>query len=176
MEASNRTASQVGMSISSLISFNSDISAQQLWERRSNLKMLSGKLGDAEVEVDLFHLLTRRTYWCATPAIFGQAFLDQNPGVMDDFFVFDEEFPSFLAGLPPFNTKLIRARSALHRSKKAIREWYAAFDAVEDGRDPGPGWGDMQDINELVREQLRTWRKAGRDVEEAAYANLLSLL
>ena len=156
MEAANRTASQVGMSISSLISFNRETSEQNLWERGSNLKILSGKLGDAEVEVNFFHLVTRWTYWCATPAIFGQVFLDQNPSVMDDLFVFDEEFPSFLAGLPPFNTKLIRARSALHRSKEAIKAWYAAFDAVEDGRDPGPGWGDMQDINELVREQLRT--------------------
>lgn len=175
-EASNRTASQVGMSVSSLISFNSETSAQNLWERGSNLKILSGKLADTEVEVNLFHLVTRWTYWCATPAIFGSAFLDQNPSVMDDLFVFDEEFVSFMAGLPAFNTKLVRARSALDRSKKAIQVWYDAFQAVEDGRDPGPGWGNMQDINELVRVQLRTWREGGKEVEKAAHANLLSLL
>ena len=175
MDASDRTARAVGINISSLISFTEDSRKQQRWERGANIKIVKENAADAEVEVDLFHLVTRWAYSCSTPAMLGQAFLEQCPDVMDDIFVFDDQFPMLITGLPSFNSKMSRARAALSRALKAIEEWFQAFQAVEDGKVPGSGWGDMNDISELARMQHRTWRSGGKAVEKAAYANLLGL-
>ncbi len=95
---------------------------------------------------------------------------------MEDVYVFDDQFPMLITGLPSFTSKMSSARAAANRILRAIEEWFQAVQAVEDGRDPGTGWGDMKDVNELAKMPHRTWRSGGKAAEKAALANLLGLL
>lgn len=176
MDAADRTAQGVGTTISSLISFTEDPGKQQRWEKGANIKVLNARAAEAEVEVNLFHLVTRWAYSCSTPAMFGKAFPEHFPNAMDDMFVFDDQFPMFLTGLPPFNPKMARARAAGKRLLNAIEEWSQALEAVEDGKGPMAGWGDMKDVGEVAKLLARTWRSGGKAAEKGANANLFGLL
>lgn len=174
-DASDRTTKAVGTNVSSLISFTEDSGKQQRWEKGANIRVLDARAAEAEVEVDLFYLVTRWAYSCSTPTIFGQAFVEQCPNAMDDVFVFDDQFPMMITGLPPFTRKMSRARTARNRLLNAMKQWSQALQAVEDGKNPGAGWGDMNDVSELVKMLHRTWRSGGKTAEKAAYANFLAL-
>ncbi|PWY88392.1 cytochrome P450 [Aspergillus heteromorphus CBS 117.55] len=173
LDASDRTAKAVGKSISLLTSFSSIRAKQTAWERGANPQVTNnGKT----IEADMFHLVTRWAYTCSTPAMFGQSFLKRFPDVMDDLFVFDGQFPFLLAGVPAITGKIVKAKAARDRCLDAMKEWFEALTAVEDGGKPRFGWGDMGDVSELMRIQHRTWRSGGPQAEKAAISSLLSSL
>ena len=171
MDASNRTASFVGKTIVSLISFAKDPADQMPWERVSDVRVLD----ERQAEGSLFTLVSRWAYCASMPAMFGQAFLDQCPMAMDDIFLFHAELPYLVTGLPAPNQKIFEAMQARDRCREAVRRWFHAHKAVKEGKYPGAGWGDMKDISEFAKLQHRLMDDGGAP-EEVVCANLLGFL
>ena len=171
-DASNRTAAQVGEKILSLVSLSKLESSRQLWDKAARTQAI----GNEEVETSFFELITRWTYVCSTPALLGEAFHEHCPSVMDDIFVFDEKFPLMLSGLPSFMLGASKSTAARNRSLEAVARWCRAYGTVLQSKDPGPGWGDMNDVSDVVEKAFKIWHKGGKDTETLLHSMIFGNL
>ena len=158
-EQSSRLVGNVVQTMGNLVSFTTDSAKQETWERSANIVIPEGKQDGPIVEASLFELVTRWVGSCVNPVIMGQAFVDQNPSLLDDLFTFNEQMPMLLSGLPPLNSAMKLARAAQKRLIAAVADWDDALYNVMMGRHPGPGWGDMKDVSEVMRTRHRVWRE-----------------
>ena len=96
------------------------------------------------IEVDLFPLTMNFVGEIATTAIMGRAFVDNNPGIMEDLWAFDAGFNAILLGLPTI--RLRRSKAARARMHAAMNEWDHAVLASMNGKDTEHKWGDLSDV------------------------------
>jgi hypothetical protein len=148
-----------------LVSPHKPFAEQSLWERAARVESVAG---DPEaVEVSFFPLIRTLVASIASPALMGHAFMENNPGIIQDIWDFDVGMPLFLMQLPQWLPipMLRKASAARRRIRAAMEDFHTALGKVIDGQDPGPRWKDMSDVSELMRERNRTWRAGGVPLE-----------
>jgi hypothetical protein len=95
--------------------------------------------GEKSFKVDLFPLTMKFVGDIATITSMGKAFVDDNPGIIEDFWAFDAGFNAVLLGLPTM--RLRETRAARARINGAMNELNHAVLAVMNGKDTGHKWG-----------------------------------
>jgi hypothetical protein len=97
--------------------------------------------GEKSIKVDLFPLAMKFVGDIATITLMGEAFVDDNPGIMEDLWAFDTGFNTVLLGLPTI--RLRETKPAQARINAAMNEWNHAVLAAMDEKDTGHKWGGL---------------------------------
>lgn len=153
--------------IPSMITFVESPIDQHPWEKVGRAVVTSESPG--EVEVDLMGVTRHLLGHASVPSIFGSAFLEKYPHTLEDIFILDKGFNFLVAGVPawlPISSTATRAHIARYILTESLQEFAKALDAVEEGKYPGEGWGDMEDVSELIKKRHEVWRKAGMPAKE----------
>jgi hypothetical protein len=164
---------------SELLSFKSRPEELAPWERSANTRVITepspGKAG--EVETD-FQTLVRDFGACiAIPVIYGQDYMDRYPGLLDDFWKFDNDLiPLVMIGLPTWlPLKIIRdgvaARARLLDSMEGL---YRRIDQYQNGQ-PVDFDADMSDISETALERNRIYAKYDIPIRNRGEVDLSTL-
>ena len=129
-----------------MVSFMPNATEQHEWEKCSNVSVLD-KEG---VEADLFRLAMDYVADIAGMVLMGEAFHNNNPGIIEDIWRFDSGFGALLTGIPGVTRGMGKAKAARTRINAAILEWYRAVVAKLAGEYPGPKWGDLSDVSGAI--------------------------
>ncbi|TVY84389.1 hypothetical protein LSUE1_G001842 [Lachnellula suecica] len=86
---------------------------------------------------------------------FRGAFFDNNPGSLQDLWLFDGSFSDLLYGLPSFTSKGRAALAARTGLSTAMNEWRSAFINMLKGQDNEYKWADLSDIPEFLRSRYK---------------------
>ncbi|KAK6214260.1 Superoxide dismutase [Mn], mitochondrial [Pestalotiopsis sp. IQ-011] len=144
--------------MSSLVTFTDNKDDMQVWERGANVKLIqsdsSGQPG--AVEVDLMGIIRDFGATIAIPVLYGRDFLERNPGLLEDFWKFDNDaFPILMVGVPtwaPF--KMLRdGLEARERMNKALYGLYRRIDQYQKG-EPVDFGADMSDVGAALGRNL----------------------
>jgi len=152
--ATATTRSLVEERATSLIRLSSDAEKQSVWERSANVALV----GEKSAEADLYPLIMDFVASSAGVALMGHAFVENNPGILEDLWAFDSSFSALLTGLPSLMPKMARARAARTRLQAAVKEWNDAVTAMLEERDLGPKWDDLSDVPEAMRLRVKALR------------------
>jgi len=152
--ATATTRSLVEERATSLIRLSSDAERQSVWERSANVALV----GEKSAEADLYPLIMDFVASSAGVALMGHAFVENNPGILEDLWAFDSSFSALLTGLPSLMPKMARARAARTRLQAVVKEWNDAVTAMMEERDPGPKWDDLSDVPEAMRLRVKVLR------------------
>lgn len=133
--ATATTRSLVEERATSLIRLSSDAEKQSVWEQSANVALV----GEKSAEADLYPLIMNFVASSAGVALMGHAFVENNPGILEDLWAFDSSFSTLLTGLPSLLPKMARARAARTRLQAAVKEWNDAVTAMLEERDPELG-------------------------------------
>ena len=152
--ATATTRSLVEERATSMIRLSSDAEKQSVWERSANVALV----GEKSAEADLYPLIMDFVASSAGVALMGHAFVENNPGILEDLWAFDSSFSALLTGLPSLIPKMARARAARTRLQAAVKEWNDAVTAMLAERDPGPKWNDLSDVPEAMRLRVKALR------------------
>lgn len=175
-DTSSAAVKLIQQEIANLVSFAHSVVDQNVWERGSDVSVVDGS--DPPVaEANLFALTRSFIAYITTTAFMGTSFVEFYPGLLQDMWTFDKAFSLLIAGAPkwlpmPSVSAAYGARDRLHKLVTAL---HMAFAAVEDGRDPGVMLRDLDDLSEMIKQRMRTWRKAGYSPSVAAKGDLAVL-
>ena len=152
----NTTISGLEESIPQMISFVESPIDQQPWERAANAHFVS----PAETEVDLLTLVRDVLGHASIPGIFGRAFMDNNPWILQDVSEMDKGMMWLLTGLPAWTPwpSLVKAHIARRRVKDAVEAFHKALDANAEGGEVAAEWGDMDDVCEFIMKRHELFR------------------
>jgi hypothetical protein len=119
--------------------------------------------GERIAEANLNPLMRNFIGYLASPAIMGEAFMENNPNVLEDIWAYDLGLVYFLMQLPRWVPipQFQRAWRARDRLLRAFTEFHKALDRYRDTGDGGPGWRDMSDVGDLITSRYEVWRKGG---------------
>ncbi|KAM0434013.1 hypothetical protein ACHAPT_003957 [Fusarium lateritium] len=138
------------------------------WELSADVRIISPGVAEANLQS-----LARDFGACtATPLLYGKDFLDGNPRLLDDFWIFDNDlFPLLMIGVPswaPFKMvrQGLRARS---RILAAIEGLYRRIDQHQQGQ---PVDSDMSDVHEALFARNTVYEREGWSFEERAAGDL----
>jgi hypothetical protein len=116
-DANIKTRRSVGKHMPQIVSFSLETSS------RSNLERLAMSAYDGNsVEVDLFSLVMNFVGNITGEMLLGKAFFDNNPGILQDLWRFDDGFGMFLSGFPKATSKGRKAVRARNRLNTAFNE------------------------------------------------------
>ena len=153
-----------------MISFTSNVTEQQEWERLAKVSVV----GKTSVEAELFRLTVDYVAKIAGDVLMGEAFHRNNPGIIEDLWTFDSGFGALLTGIPGVTRGIGKAKAARGRINAALLEWHRAVVANLAGKDPGPKWRDLSDLSETIL--IRTRALVAVDAEDSmAVASHLAL-
>lgn len=144
----------------SLVSFSRSPVDQTPWERESYVSLPEGD--DPTIcDVNLFALVSNFVGHNLTTILLGESFLESFPGFLRELWAVDSSFVSLFVGTPrwlpiPWVSSGFAARDRL---LSMISVYYRAFTAWDDGIDPGIELRDLDDVSELVKQRMRTFRK-----------------
>ena len=144
--------------VADLASADKPLDEQPPWTRAARAEAVVGD--PASVEVSFFPLIRTFVASIASPAMMGKAFMDNNPGIIQDIWDFDIGLPLFMIQLPRWLPipMLRKAYAARDRLAAALAGFHTALADALDGKDPGPRWKDLSDVSELMWERNRVWR------------------
>lgn len=147
---------------SNLVSFSRSLVDQTPWERESSVAVPEGD-NQSTCDVDLFALVSNFVGHNLTTILLGEAFMESFPGFLRELWALDSSFVSLFVGTPrwlpiPWVSSGYAARDRLLRM---VSVFYQAFTAWDDGIDPGIELRELDDVSELVKERMRTFRKLG---------------
>lgn len=165
--ASAVTVRAIEANMVNLVSLNESLVDQSVWERASSV---IANPSEGFAEASLFPLLRNFVGNIASSVLMGSAFMDNNPNVLQDLWDWDDQFITFLLGVPPWAPlpKVSRAYAARSRVIKAVADFHRAMHATAEGKDPGSGWGDMSDVSDVMAARAKLWRKSGLAPEGSA--------
>jgi hypothetical protein len=175
-ESSSAVVKLIEQEAANFVSFNRSIVDQAVWERPSEISVIEGS--DPPVaEANLF-ALTRNFIGHITTSVFmGESCVNFYPGFLEDLWALDRAFFMLIAGAPKWLPlpSVSAAYAARHRLHDLIAALHVAFAASEDGHDPGFEFRDLDDVSEMMKSRLRTWRKAGYSPSAGARVDLAVL-
>lgn len=119
---------------------------QQVWEEHANI-VSDGDTAD----VDLFPLTMDYIAEISANALLGHQFMDNNPCVTRDLWIFDSGFNAFLTGIPYVTPGLSKARAARARLQAAFLDYNTAILDTIHGRSVEERWNDLSDVSETMR-------------------------
>jgi len=175
-EMTSRTARSVKASIASFVTGSKSLVDQMQWEREAGVEIKTDGKGEKVVEVDLLDLSRD---WCATmanPTIIGSDFVNNFPDYVRDIWKLDEGFLLLATGLPRWIP--IPALTKAHIARKHLMDKLVQFEVAMDkwaaGENPGPEWGDLDDVGPVVKGRIEIYRKYGFSMQaRAALENAL---
>ncbi|KAM4060779.1 cytochrome p450 [Hirsutella rhossiliensis] len=155
----------VARKLARLLSFSADREHQHRWEWTANVAILVPDRPDhpGAVELDLEALLRDLGACISIPLLYGQDFLDRNPGLLDDFWKFDNDaFPLLVAGAPtwlPIRSfrEGLQARARLHEALGAFYRRLQQFERNE----PVDFGADMSDVSFVARQRNDVFERFG---------------
>ena len=151
--------------IPNLVSFTSSPIDQSPWERVSNTILITPagdpKCTELVAETNLCALVRELMGHMAMPSLMGRAFLENYPDAVQDLWQFDRGFGVLAIGLPGWFPipNLAAAHQARRRLYRAVAAFQHALDDAAMGVDPGPMWGDMDDVSALMKQRGVVWRE-----------------
>ncbi|KAF4767741.1 hypothetical protein HAV15_010011 [Penicillium sp. str.  len=118
--------------------------------------------GDQTVcEANLFALVSNFIGHVTSTFLMGEAFVENSPNLAEDLGRLDDCFVTLFAGTPRWVPH--PAASAGHAASDRLRHifsvFHRAFTAWDDGIDAGIELRDLDDVSELVKDRMRTFRK-----------------
>ena len=175
-EMTARTARAVKQSIASFVTGSKSLVDQMHWEREASVEIKTDAQGEKVVEVDLLDLSRD---WCATmanPTIIGSDFVNNFPDYIRDVWKLDQGFLLLATGLPRWIP--IPALTKAHIARKHLMDKLVQFEVAMDkwaaGENPGPEWGDLDDVGPVVKGRIEIYRKYGFSMQaRAALENAL---
>ncbi|KAJ5105182.1 hypothetical protein NUU61_002529 [Penicillium alfredii] len=143
-----------------LVSFCRSPVDQAPWERSGLVKL--PETGDQSIcEVNLLALVRGFVGHITTTFLMGEAFVEAFPGALENLWTLDNNFVTLFVGTPRW-VPLPGASAgyaARDRLLHIMAVFYRAFTAWDDGIDPGIELRDLDDVSELVKQRMRTFRK-----------------
>lgn len=144
----------------SLVSFSRSPVDQTPWERDSYVALPEGE-DHSHCEVNLFALVRSFVGHNLTTILLGESFVEAFPSFLPDLWTLDSGFVSLFVGTPrwlpiPWVSAGYAARDRLMH---IMAIFYRAFTAWDDGIDPGIELRELDDVSELVKQRMRTFRK-----------------
>ncbi|KAJ5888832.1 hypothetical protein N7495_008873 [Penicillium taxi] len=145
---------------------------QTYWERESQMEVSEEdqKVG----QVYLFSLVREFVGQNISTLLMGETFVEAFPGILGDLWKFDNGFAFLFAGFPRWmpSPAVSAGYPARERLLHVMSIFYRAFTAWDDGIDPGIELRDLDDVSELVKERMRTFRKLEMSPFASAAGNL----
>jgi cytochrome P450 len=169
-------SSNIPLLAASLVSFSSNPEKQQRWERSANIRVIAPETSQSTgiVEADLLHLARDFGACLAIDVLYGKDFLRRNPGLLEDFWRFDNDiFILLILGIPswaPFSImkKGIAARTRLHQALDGVykrTEQYMKGEQVDFD-------ADMSDISACVKGRSETYIANDYSTKERGQSDL----
>ncbi|KUJ18102.1 cytochrome P450 [Mollisia scopiformis] len=166
--ATDRTAQLVEERTPHMFTLSTNLASQNEWERCAGAVAME----KSAVEVNLFKLTMNFVGDIAGTVLMGKAFLDNNPGIMQDLWTFDSGFNALLTGVPVITRGLTKATNARARINSAVHEWNHAVTNMLDGKEVDAKWNDLSDVSETMRLRLRALQKVDADNPFAIASNV----
>ncbi|KAJ5083296.1 hypothetical protein N7456_012723 [Penicillium angulare] len=160
--------------VSSLVSFSRSPVDQFPWERDSCVELL--EQDQPACEVELFSLIREFVGHQITGILLGEAFLDSFPGFLSQVWRLESNFVSLFVGFKRWapSPGVSAGHAAREQLLHIMSVLYRAFTACDDGMDPGIELRDLDDMSDLFKQRMRTFRKLGLSPRASA-AGTLSL-
>lgn len=145
--------------IASLVTFCRSPVDQTPWERDSQVELLDND--QTVCLVDLYGLVRGFVGQNMTQLLMGESFVESFQGFLSQVWTLDDNFVPMFVGIPrsvptPGVSSGYAARDNLLH---IMSVFYRAFSAWDDGIDPGIELRDLEDVSELVKQRMRTFRK-----------------
>lgn len=168
--------SNIPQLVASLVSFSSSPEKQRRWERSANVQLVTPQSPQSRgvVEADLLHLACDFGACLAIDVLYGKDFLERNPGLLDDFWRFDNDvFILLVLGIPssaPLSImrKGVEARSRLHQALEGL---YKRADQYTKGQ-PVDSDADMSDTSACVKGRSEAYDANGYTMTERGQSDL----
>ncbi|KAJ6171587.1 hypothetical protein N7470_000654 [Penicillium chermesinum] len=158
--------------IASLVTFCRSPVDQTPWERDSQVKLFEDD--QSVCLVDLYSLIRSFVGHNITQLLIGESFVESFQGFLTYIWTLDDNFVPMFVGIPrsvptPGVSSGFAARDNLLH---IMSVFYRAFNAWDDGIDPGIELRDLEDVSELFKQRMRTFRKLGLSPGASAAGNL----
>lgn len=140
------------VNIPSMITFTDSPIDQQPWEQSGFVDLVpSSPSSEPVVEANLMGLMRDMMGHVSVPALFGRAFLENFPDVLQNLYAMDLGLNWFLMGVPRWLPIPPATRAHIARKKllDSIAAFHVALDKALDGRGDAM-WGDMDDVSETL--------------------------
>lgn len=158
--------------IPSLVSFSRSPVDMTPWERESHVAVPEDN--QSVCEANLFALVRNFVGHNLTTLLMGEAFLENFPPFLRDLWTLDSNFVSLFIGAPRWvpTPGVSAGHAARDRLLHMMSIFYRAFTAWDDGIDPGIELRELDDVSDLVKQRMRTFRKLELTPVASAAGNL----
>ncbi|KAI3397718.1 hypothetical protein diail_10487 [Diaporthe ilicicola] len=167
----DRTVQQLRHNIADFVTFNESEVDQSNWEKSADAATIRDKKGEQVVEADLFELVRNFIAMTANASLFGTDFIENFPRFWQNLWRFDDGFMALGVDLPAFLPigKAIAARRARSEAMASIRALEYALEADREGKNPGPEWADIDNVNPLIQSRVDdVYRKNNMTIDQRA--------
>lgn len=171
-ETSESITKALQFNIPNLVSFSRSLVDQFPWERDSNVELL--EQDQSTCEVNFYILVKDFIGHHMTTLLMGESFVEAFPGVLQQLWVFDDNFVPMFVGFkrwvpaPGISSGHAARQYLLH----VMSIFFRAFSAWDDGIDPGIELRELDDVSEIVKQRMRTFRKLDLSPRASAAATL----
>lgn len=152
---SSLLAKKIEQDIPNLVSFCPSIIDQHVWERMSEVTVNREDGGVSEAR--LHSLIRDFVGTLSTNTLMGKSLIEVYPNILPDIWTMNEKFNPIVLGIPAWfpYPRLPTAYIARRRLITCLSVLNTAFVYLENGRDPGMDWRDLDDVSEAVQARLR---------------------
>lgn len=141
--------------IPQMLSFVTNDIDRQPWESSANVTY---NYENKELEADLMPLIRDAMAHAIIPSLFGRAFMEKYPQIVDEIQKMDSEMMFFVAGLPWWMwPSTATAQYARGQAWQATTRFHEALDASVDDR-ATDAWGDLDDVSEFIMKRHEVFR------------------
>jgi hypothetical protein len=158
--------------VSNLVTFSRSPVDMPPWERDSDVAI--SEEDNTVCEVKLFEILRNFMGHHLTTLLMGEAFLENFPMFLGDLWTLDRNYVPLFVGARRWipSPGVSSGFAARDRLLHVMSVFYRAFSAFDDGIDPGIELRDLDDVSELVKERMRTFRKLNLSPRASAAGHL----
>lgn len=146
--------------VPNLVTFSRSPVDQFQWERDGRVS--TSEENQSTCEARLFELIRSFVGQNLSSFLMGEAFVENFPLFLTDLWTLDKNFVPLFLGLRrwvPTTPNISAGFPARDRLLHIMSVFYRAFSAWDDGIDPGIELRELDDVSELVKERMKTFRK-----------------
>ncbi|KAJ6127436.1 hypothetical protein N7523_003048 [Penicillium sp. IBT 18751x] len=158
--------------VSNFVTFSRSPVDMPPWERDSDVTL--SEEDNSVCEVKLYELVRNFMGHNLTTLLMGEAFLENFPMFLGDLWTLDRNYVPLFVGARRWvpSPGVSSGFAARDRLIHVMSVFYRAFSAFDDGIDPGIELRDLDDVSELVKQRMRTFRKLNLSPGASAAGNL----
>ncbi|KAI1075517.1 cytochrome P450 [Whalleya microplaca] len=164
----------VAAKVHSLITISSESRGLNLWERNARHQLIQAETVSQPgvAEVSLENLIRDFGASIAIPLLYGSDFLERNPCLITDFWMFDNDaFPLLMVGIPSWTPIRIMRNGIAARTRllEAVTSLYERIDRYQKGE---PVDGNLSDVGEVAFQRSKIYTKHGFSYRQRADSDL----